>query len=106
VHALNITDGAADTIVRAARDGTTAVLAPATIAPLSDTPYDLVVGDLFYSQLLAPALGDIGLDDHVSIDALAAPPDHSRMRRSVVVPQQRPRCPTLGGRVTRTFPRS
>jgi hypothetical protein len=45
------------------------VVSPAT-APLSDAPYDLVVGDLFYSQLLSPALGDTELDDGTSIEVL------------------------------------
>ncbi len=31
-------------------------------APLPGAPYDLVVGDLFYSRLLHPALLDLGLD--------------------------------------------
>src|SRR6266536_1541342 len=48
--------GAADRIVRAARDHTP-VHASCSIRPLSDASYDLVVGDLLYSQLLAPALG-------------------------------------------------
>ena len=69
--ALDITDGAADTIVRAARERETPVVRSPTTAPLSDAPYDLVVGDLFYSQLLAPALGDIGLDERASIDLLS-----------------------------------
>jgi hypothetical protein len=33
------------------------------VDPLPGAPYDLVVGDLFYSQLLYPALLDLGVDD-------------------------------------------
>jgi hypothetical protein len=69
VCALDITDGAADAIVRAARDRTPVVVSP-TRAALSEAPYDLVVGDLFYSQLLSPALGDVDVDDRTSIEVL------------------------------------
>lgn len=71
VCALDITDGAADSVVRAARDGKTTVFLSPTTEPLSDAPYDLVVGDLLYSQLLSPALGDIDLDDRTSVEVLS-----------------------------------
>ncbi|MBS1860317.1 MAG: hypothetical protein JSS68_01255 [Actinobacteria bacterium] len=35
---------------------------PPPCDPLPGAPYDLVVGDLFYSQLLYPALVDLGVD--------------------------------------------
>jgi hypothetical protein len=44
--------------------------------PLPGAPYDLVVGDLFYSQLLFPALVDLGVDPDRRAEALVrhAPP--------------------------------
>jgi hypothetical protein len=39
--------------------------------PLPGAPYDLVIGDLFYSQLLYPALLDLGIDRE-RIDAVIA----------------------------------
>jgi hypothetical protein len=44
--------------------------------PLPGAPYDLVVGDLFYSQLLYPALVDLGVDPDRRAEALVrhAPP--------------------------------
>jgi hypothetical protein len=32
------------------------------LAAVGDAPYDLVIGDLFYSQLLYPAMLDAGAD--------------------------------------------
>jgi hypothetical protein len=87
----DVTEGAADVIVLAALAGTDATEAaalgdggardcycwaasePADLPhpaadsdlegrPLPDAPYDLVVGDLFYSQLLYPALVDLEVD--------------------------------------------
>ncbi len=78
----DVTEGAADAIVLSAlsgpggRSGTGAVdlpdLAankggkgrphPRTASPLPGAPYDLVIGDLFYSQLLYPALVDLAVD--------------------------------------------
>ena len=52
----DITEGAADAIAL----GTTAAPAPHT--PLPGAPYDLVIGDLFYSQLLYPALLDLDVE--------------------------------------------
>lgn len=73
----DVTRGVADAIVRAALDDgprsdrprprSTAVDgrgAPEALPsrdPLPGAPYDLVVGDLFYSQLLYPALVDLGV---------------------------------------------
>jgi len=44
--------------------------------PLPGAPYDLIVGDLFYSQLLYPALVDLGVDPDRRSEALVrhAPP--------------------------------
>jgi hypothetical protein len=79
----DVTGGAADAIVLAAASSTAVDLtsAPSTAVdltgaiggldrprsgaprdPLPGAPYDLVVGDLFYSQLLYPALLDLGVD--------------------------------------------
>ncbi|HWH19223.1 MAG TPA: hypothetical protein VN671_01720 [Solirubrobacterales bacterium] len=38
--------------------------------PLPGAPYDLVIGDLFYSQLLYPALVDLGVDPDRSAETL------------------------------------
>ena len=57
----DLTDGAADAVARAAALG--AVPDPLEVreSPLPGGPYDLVVGDLLYSQLLYPALLDLGV---------------------------------------------
>jgi hypothetical protein len=57
----DVTEGAADAIVLGALGGEE-VDAPASTAALPGAPYDLVIGDLFYSQLLYPALLDLGVD--------------------------------------------
>jgi hypothetical protein len=64
----DVTQGAADRIVAAARRGPgdagpvpDGPLTPDGTAPLPGGRYDLVVGDLFYSQLLYPALLDAGV---------------------------------------------
>jgi hypothetical protein len=44
----------------------------ATGDPLPGAPYDLVIGDLFYSQLLYPALLDLGVDGERIDAAIAA----------------------------------
>ena len=69
----DVTAGAADQIALTAVD-----LRPATRTvgrphpePLPGSPYDLVIGDLFYSQLLYPALRDLGVDGD-RIDAIIA----------------------------------
>jgi hypothetical protein len=38
--------------------------------PLPGAPYDLVIGDLFYSQLLYPALVDLGVDPDLRAETL------------------------------------
>ncbi|MFT3865506.1 MAG: hypothetical protein QM729_14640 [Solirubrobacterales bacterium] len=63
----DVTEGAADAIALAAVDdpgedvarGASGQVGP---APLPGAPYDLVLGDLFYSQLLYPALLDLGVE--------------------------------------------
>lgn len=75
----DVTEGAADAIAHAALRGVeqpadvgadeSRVVAPAD--PLPGAPYDLVIGDLFYSQLLYPALLDLGIPSE-RIDAVIA----------------------------------
>src|SRR5215208_569314 len=60
---LDVTTGAADRITGAARDATTPVRPTPPITPVGPLAYDVIVGDLLYSQLLAPALGDLGVPD-------------------------------------------
>ncbi len=59
----DVTAGAADAIIRATVRGQVPdpVLVPE--APLPGAPYDLVIGDLLYSQLLYPAMIDLGISD-------------------------------------------
>ena len=57
----DITHGAADEIAAAAARGTVPDAPVVPEAPLPGAPYDLVIGDLFYSQLLYPALVDLGI---------------------------------------------
>jgi hypothetical protein len=66
---LDVTEGLADRVVAAAARGQDARLALVgealqglALLPLGEPPYDLVVGDLLYSQLLFPGLRDAGLD--------------------------------------------
>jgi hypothetical protein len=66
----DITEGAADAIVLGALGGEE-VDVPASTAALPGAPYDLVIGDLFYSQLLYPALLDIGADADRRAEALS-----------------------------------
>src|SRR6478609_6782575 len=56
----------ADAIARAAIAGQPVPPWFVDPAPLPGAPYDLVVGDLFYSQLLYPALLDAGAGDALS----------------------------------------
>jgi hypothetical protein len=59
----DVTDGGADLVARAAaaaRDPRLDLPAP---KPLGRADYDLVVGDLFYSQLIYPGLKDLGLQE-------------------------------------------
>jgi hypothetical protein len=78
----DVTEGCADAIVLAAAASEAADL-PHLAAepdgegrPLPGAPYDLVVGDLFYSQLLYPALVDLGVDPDRRAETLIrhAPP--------------------------------
>ena len=57
----DVTAGAADRIIRTTARGQVPdpVFIPA--APLPGAPYDLVVGDLLYTQLLYPAMLDLGI---------------------------------------------
>lgn len=59
----DVTSGAADAIALAAAEGR--VPDPPLVAegPLPGSPYDLVIGDLLYTQLLYPALLDLGVPD-------------------------------------------
>jgi SAM-dependent methyltransferase len=61
----DVTAGAADQIAL------TAPRSEPPVDPLPGSPYDLVIGDLFYSQLLYPALRDLGVDGD-RIDATIA----------------------------------
>jgi hypothetical protein len=91
----DVTEGAADEIVRGAMGGNAPDDEPAErsangaggpahltgepggqVRPLPGAPYDLVIGDLFYSQLLYPALLDLEVDPTVRDETLAehAPP--------------------------------
>ena len=67
---LDVTNGAADRITRAVRDGTGRLGTTPAITPVSPIAYDVIVGDLLYSQLLAPALTDLGLADDRFADTL------------------------------------
>jgi hypothetical protein len=58
----DVTAGAADAIVLAALNEESGRVRTPTAAPLPGGPYDLVIGDLLYSQLLYPALLDVGVD--------------------------------------------
>jgi hypothetical protein len=59
----DVTGGAADRIVLAAARGVEAGEAGAPEGPLPGAPYDLAIGDLLYSQLLYPALVDLGVEE-------------------------------------------
>jgi hypothetical protein len=54
-----VTCGAADAIVTAAVNGQVPDAPVIPEGPLPGAPYDLVIGDLFYSQLMYPALVDL-----------------------------------------------
>ena len=58
---FDITDGAADAIVQAAAQERVPEPPLVPESPLPGSPYDLVIGDLLYSQLLYPALVDVGV---------------------------------------------
>jgi hypothetical protein len=55
----DVTDGAANAIAAAAARGEVPQMPAVPEAPLPGAPYDLVIGDLLYSQLLYPALIDL-----------------------------------------------
>jgi hypothetical protein len=63
----DVTAGAADAIVLGAGSREAAME-----EPLPGAPYDLVIGDLFYSQLLYPALRDLGVDAETIDKTIAA----------------------------------
>jgi hypothetical protein len=68
----DVTEGDADAIVLAMLEDATQVRPlPGVAEPLPGAPYDLIVGDLFYSQLLYPALVDLGVDPDRRAEALA-----------------------------------
>lgn len=58
----DVTGGVADRIARAAVLGEAPGRVTALEAPLPGAPYDLAIGDLLYSQLLYPALLDLGVE--------------------------------------------
>ena len=64
------TGGTADRVAAAASapDPPKRFLVPET--PLPGAPYDLVIGDLLYSQLLYPALLDLGVDERRRAESL------------------------------------
>jgi SAM-dependent methyltransferase len=77
----DVTAGAADAITLTAVDLSEAMRYSGR--PRSDAlpgaPYDLVIGDLFYSQLLFPALLDLGVDgDHIDETIAAHAPSLTR----------------------------
>jgi hypothetical protein len=57
----DVTDGAGDSIVTAAARAEVPDRARVVETPLPGAPYDVVIGDLFYSQLLYPAMIDLGV---------------------------------------------
>jgi hypothetical protein len=59
----DVTAGAADQVIRAAVRGRVPEAVVVPEAPLPGAPYDLVIGDLFYSQLLYPAMLDLAVPD-------------------------------------------
>jgi hypothetical protein len=59
----DVTGGVADRIVVAAILGEAPAKVTGPEAPLPGAPYDLAIGDLFYSQLLYPALLDLGVGE-------------------------------------------
>lgn len=57
----DVANGAADTIATAAVDTGFPVAPAIPESPLPGSPYDLVIGDLLYSQMLYPALVDLDI---------------------------------------------
>ncbi|MEO6866957.1 MAG: hypothetical protein ABI200_02950 [Gaiellales bacterium] len=59
---LDVTGGSADLVLRAARDNASLPEAlPIPYGPLADEPYDLVIGDMIYTQLLHAGLLELGI---------------------------------------------
>lgn len=71
LHRLDVTRGAADRIAAAIALGRQPRASRAPHARLGAEPYDLLIGDLFYSQLLYPALLDAGVSHNRIRQALA-----------------------------------
>lgn len=65
----DVTAGAANQIVRSALTSGQARVSVPDADPIGAGPYDIVIGDLLYTQLLYPALADCGLDGP-AIDAI------------------------------------
>ncbi|MBS1676781.1 MAG: hypothetical protein JST08_05285 [Actinobacteria bacterium] len=63
IAAHDVTGGVADRIVVAAVLGEAPDKVTGPEAPLPGAPYDLAIGDLLYSQLLYPALLDLGVGE-------------------------------------------
>lgn len=61
IHSQDVTGGAADAIVARALGETASLTAPPTTPIGPGAPYDVVVADLMFTQLLYPALQDAGL---------------------------------------------
>ncbi len=61
VRECDVTAGEAERIVTRTLAGIAGGTLPAALPALAEEPYDVVVGDLLYSQLLYPALLDAGL---------------------------------------------
>ena len=59
----DVTGGAADRILLAAVRGEEPGVVTAPESQLPGAPYDLAIGDLLYSQLLYPALVDLGVEE-------------------------------------------
>ena len=57
----DVTGGVADALVTLAEQGDLPAVRTAPDLPLGDGAYDVVIGDLLYSQLLYPALRDTAL---------------------------------------------
>jgi hypothetical protein len=72
----DVTGGAADRIVLAAARGEEVGEVGLREGPLPGAPYDLAIGDLLYSQLLYPALVDLGVreESRAAILRTYAPP--------------------------------
>ncbi|MGI8862847.1 MAG: hypothetical protein ACR2JH_00365 [Solirubrobacteraceae bacterium] len=65
----DVTTGAAHAIIHAAARGQVPEPVLVTEAPLPGAPYDLVIGDPLYSQLLYPAMMDLGIQTRSDVGA-------------------------------------